>query len=100
MKKFVDSYCNYLKKKGIIVSDEQLEICAYGLELIVSAILNIVILVMCSFVLHEERYINWCIVHSGQIITALAIVAATASVGTTCLFKSYQPEVPECLRER
>jgi hypothetical protein len=54
MKKFVDSYCNYLKKKGIIVSDEQLEICAYGLELIVSAILNIVILVMCSFVLHEE----------------------------------------------
>lgn len=57
MKKFVDSYCNYLKKKGIIVSDEQLEICAYGLELIVSAILNIVILVMCSFVLHEERYI-------------------------------------------
>ena len=33
MKKFVDSYCNYLKKKGIIVSDEQLEICAYGLEL-------------------------------------------------------------------
>ena len=100
MKKFVDSYCNYLKKKGIIVSDEQLEICAYGLELIVSAILNIVILVMCSFVLHEERYINWCIVYSGQIITALAIVAATASVGTTCLFKSYQPEVPECLRER
>ena len=65
MKKFVDSYCNYLKKKGIIVSDEQLEICAYGLELIVSAILNIVILVMCSFVLHEERYINWCIVHGG-----------------------------------
>lgn len=57
MKKFVDSYCNYLKKRGIIVSDEQLEICAYGLELIVSAILNIVILVMCSFVLHEERYI-------------------------------------------
>ena len=56
MKKFVDSYCNYLKKKGVIVSDEQLEICAYGLELIVSAILNIVILVMCSFVLHEERY--------------------------------------------
>ena len=55
MKKFVDSYCNYLKKKGIIVSDEQLEICAYGLELIVSAILNIVILVMCSFVLHEEK---------------------------------------------
>ena len=100
MKKFVDSDCNYLKKKGIIVSDEQLEICAYGLELIVSAILNIVILVMCSFVLHEERYINWCIVHSGQIITALAIVAATASVGTTCLFESYQPEVPECLRER
>ena len=100
MKKFVDSYCNYRKKKGIIVSDEQLEICAYGLELIVSAILNIVILVMCSFVLHEERYINWCIVHSGQIITALAIVAATASVGTTCLFESYQPEVPECLRER
>ena len=100
MKKFVDSYCNYLKKKGIIVSDEQLEICAYGLELIVSAILNIVILVMCSFVLHEERYINWCIVHSGQIMTALAIVAATASVGTTCLFESYQPEVPECLRER
>ena len=100
MKKFVDSYCNYLKKKRIIETDEQLEICAYGLELIVSAILNIVILVMCSFVLHEERYINWCIVHSGQIITALAIVAATASVGTTCLFESYQPEVPECLRER
>ena len=100
MKKFVDSYCNYLKKKGIIVSDEQLEICAYGLELIVSAILNIVILVMCSFILHEERYINWCIVHGGQIIAALAIVAATASVGTTCLFESYQPEVPECLRER
>ena len=100
MKKFVDSYCNYLQKKRIIVSNEQWEICAYGLELIVSAILNIVILVMCSFVLHEERYINWCIVHSGQIITALAIVAATASVGTTCLFESYQPEVPECLRER
>ena len=100
MKKFVDSYCNYLKKKGIIVSDEQLEICAYGLELIVSAILNIVILVMCSFVLHEERYIIWCIVHGGQIITALAIVAATASVGTTCLFELYQPEVSECLRER
>lgn len=57
MKKFVDSYCNYLKKKGIIVSDEQWEICAYGLELIVSAVLNIVILVMCSFILHEERYI-------------------------------------------
>ena len=71
MKKFVDSYCNYLKKKGIIVSDEQLEICAYGLELIVSAILNIVILVMCSFVLHEERYINWCIVHGSQLITCL-----------------------------
>ena len=33
-----DSYCNYLKKKGIIVSDEQLEICAYGLELILSLI--------------------------------------------------------------
>lgn len=97
MKKFVDSYCNYLQKKRIIVSNEQWEICAYGLELIVSAILNIVILVMCSFVLHEERYINWCI---GQIITALAIVAATASVGTTCLFESYQPEVSECLRER
>ena len=93
MKKFVDSYCNYLQKKRIIVSNEQWEICAYGLELIVSAILNIVILVMCSFVLHEERYINWCIVHGGQI-------AATASVGTTCLFESYQPEVPECLRER
>ena len=100
MKKFVDSYCNYLQKKRIIVSNEQWEVCAYGLELIVSAILNIVILVMCSFVLHEERYINWCIVHGGQIITALAIVAATASVGTTCLFESYQPEVPECLRER
>lgn len=54
MKKFVDSYCNYLKKKGIIVSDEQLEICAYGLELIVSAILNIVILVMCSFVVLDS----------------------------------------------
>ena len=99
-KKFVDSYCNYLQKKRIIVSNEQWEICAYGLELIVSAILNIVILVMCSFVLHEERYINWCIVHGSQLITALVIVAATASVGTTCLFESYQPEVPECLRER
>ena len=57
MKKFVDSYCNYLQKKRIIVSNEQWEICAYGLELIVSAVLNIVILVMCSFILHEERYI-------------------------------------------
>ena len=47
-----------------------------------------------------KKFINWCIVHGGQIITALAIVAATASVGTTCLFESYQPEVPECLRER
>ena len=45
MKKFVDSYCNYLQKKRIIVSNEQWEICAYGLELIVSAVLNIVILV-------------------------------------------------------
>ena len=43
-----------------------------------------------------KKFINWCIVHGGQIITALAIVAATASVGTTCLFESYQPEVPEC----
>ena len=43
-----------------------------------------------------KKFINWCIVHGGQIITALAIVAAT----TTCLFESYQPEVPECLRER
>ena len=42
-----------------------------------------------------KKFINWCIVHGGQIITALAIVAATASVGTTCLFESYQPEVPE-----
>ena len=41
-----------------------------------------------------KKFINWCIVHGGQIITALAIVAATA------LFESYQPEVPECLRER
>ena len=57
MKKFVDSYCNYLQKKRIIVSNEQWEICAYGLELIVSAVLNIVILVMCSVILHEERYI-------------------------------------------
>ena len=57
MKKFVDSYCNYLQKKRIIVSNEQWEICAYGLELIVSAVLNIVILAMCSFILHEERYI-------------------------------------------
>ena len=56
MKKFVDSYCNYLQKKRIFVSNEQWEICAYGLELIVSAVLNIVILVMCSVILHEERY--------------------------------------------
>lgn len=27
-----------------------------------------------------KKFINWCIVHGGQIITALAIVAATASV--------------------
>ena len=47
-----------------------------------------------------KKFINWCIVHGGQIITALAIVAATASVGTTCLFESYQPEVPKCLREQ
>lgn len=47
-----------------------------------------------------KKFINWCIVHGGQIITALAIVAATASMGTTCLFESYQPEVSECLRER
>ena len=38
-----------------------------------------------------KKFINWCIVHGGQIITA---------VGATCLFESYQPEVPECLRER
>ena len=42
-----------------------------------------------------KKFINWCIVHGSQIITALAIVAATTS-----LFESYQPEVPESLRER
>ena len=47
-----------------------------------------------------KKFINGCTVHGGQIITALAIAAATASVGNTCLFESYQPEVPECLRER
>lgn len=47
-----------------------------------------------------KKFINWCIVHGSQIITALAIVAANTSVGTTCLFESYQPEVPESLRER
>lgn len=47
-----------------------------------------------------KKLMNWLIVHSGQIVTALAIVAATASVGTTCIFESYQPEVPECLREQ
>ena len=37
-----------------------------------------------------KKFINWCMMHGGQIITALAIVAANASVGTTCLFESYQ----------
>ena len=41
----------------IIVSEEQMEICEYGLELIASGILNIIILVICSFCLHEEKFI-------------------------------------------
>ena len=57
MKKLVNSYCNYLRKKMIIVSEEQMEICEYGLELIASGILNIIILVICSFCLHEEKFI-------------------------------------------
>ena len=47
-----------------------------------------------------KKFINRSFVHGGQINTALAIVAATATVGTTCLYETYQPEVPECLRER
>ena len=46
-----------------------------------------------------KKILNWCMLHSGQIIATLAIVAATTSVGTTCIFDSYQPDVPECLRE-
>lgn len=41
----------------IIVSEEQMAICDYGLELIASGILNIIILVICSFCLHEEKFI-------------------------------------------
>ncbi len=46
-----------------------------------------------------KKILNWCMLHSGQIIATLTIVAATTSVGTTCIFDSYQPDVPECLRE-
>ena len=37
--------------------------------------------------------------HSGQIIATLAIVAATTFCGHYLYFDSYQPDVPECLRE-
>ena len=78
MKKFVDSYCNYLQKKGIIVSDEQLEICAYGLELIVSAILNIVIYFLGFIPLrlfaggyHADNHLNCCIIFAGIYVVSV-----------------------------
>lgn len=56
MKRFIDLYCSNLEKHQII-SQEQTEVCAYGLELLLSGLINIFILVLCSFILHEEKYI-------------------------------------------
>ncbi len=46
-----------------------------------------------------KKICNWFMLRCGHVIAALALVVATVSVGTTCLFDSYQPEVPESLRE-
>ncbi len=46
-----------------------------------------------------KKLFHWFMVHSGRIAAALALLAATTSMSTTCIFDSYQPKLPECLRE-
>lgn len=47
-----------------------------------------------------KKLVSWMTMHCGHMIASLALLVATVSVGTTCIFNSYQPEVPESLRER
>ena len=46
-----------------------------------------------------KKIFNWLFAHSGQVVSALALLIATSSVGTTCVAHAYQPEVPEELQD-
>lgn len=42
-----------------------------------------------------KRIMNWVWKHAGHVVAALALVTATSSISTTCIFEAYQPETPD-----
>ena len=46
-----------------------------------------------------KKAIMWLNSKAGYILAALALVTATASVGATCFYTSYQPEIPSELND-
>lgn len=105
MKRLIDSYCGYLKNQGII-TETQVEVCSYGLELFVSGVLNIGIVLCISLILghdteavlfligfipmrlfaggyHADTHFHCCIIFSGLYLlsTLLNLIRNTVTLG-------------------
>ena len=85
IKKAAAGYVGWLCANGI-VAPEKNKIYAYGMELVLSGLVNV-----CAMKAMVERIFQWF----GGVVAVLARRTATASVNSTCFYTAYQPDVPE-----